>query len=506
MTQTNEYALQLKSITKSFAQVRVLTDVSLSLRNGSILGLVGENGAGKSTMMNILGGVLQRDSGDILLGGQPFEPKNPKTAQAAGIAFIHQELNLFSNLSVAENLYLTELPKYGKSGIVNFRKLKKNAKEKLMKLGIDDISPETIIDTLPMGQRQLVEITKAIVSDAQVIILDEPTTSLSTKEKNKLFGIMRDLKDKGKSIIFISHILEDVFEHCDEITVLRDGAIMMQKSTNELTSADVIRSMVGRELNKIYPTIEKDVGGVVYEAKNICMAGRFDHVNLALHEGEIVGMFGLMGAGRTELLHCLFGVDGMDSGEIVFNGEKLPKVTPQVCIERGMAFITENRREEGLMMPRTVKENIAITNLNELGRRMFGFMDVKAENEVAARMVKELKVRTFDASRQTVVSLSGGNQQKVVLSKWVTRRPKVFLLDEPTRGVDVGAKYEIYSIINSLAKEKSTVLMVSSEMEELMGMCDRILVMCRNEITAQFQKNEFDQEKIIMAAIGGEGK
>ncbi len=499
----NEIVLELKGLTKSFAQVKVLTDVTLSLKKGHILGLVGENGAGKSTMMNILGGVLARDGGEILMNGQAFEPKNPKAAQKAGIAFIHQELNLFSNLSVAENLYIADMPKIG-IGVVNFAKMKKSVKEIFTRLGIDDIDPDAIIGTLPMGQRQLVEIAKAIVSDANIIILDEPTTSLSTKEKAKLFKIMHDLKDAGKSLIFISHILEDIFEHCNEIVVLRDGQIISQKAKDEVTKAEVIHMMVGRELNKIYPTIEKEVGGVVFEGKDISQAGRFDKVSIKLNEGEIVGVFGLMGAGRTEYLRCLFGVDSIDSGEIIIDGEKLEKISPESCIEKGMAFITENRREEGLLMSKTVKENIVLASVNQLTKKWFGFMDTAGERDMAIDMAEQLKVKTFDPEKQVVVNLSGGNQQKVVLSKWVTKQPKVFLLDEPTRGVDVGAKYEIYSIINELAKNKSTVLMVSSEMEELMGMCDRILVMSQNKLTAEFSKEDFNQEKMIIAAIGDE--
>lgn len=500
-----EYALRLKEISKSFAQVRVLTDVTLSLPKGAILGLVGENGAGKSTMMNILGGIHQRDSGEIWLNGEPFEPKDPKTCAQAGIAFIHQELNLFSNLTVAENLFITDLPKEGKTPFVSYRKMRKMAREKLLQLGIDNISPSAIVGSLPMGQRQLVEITKAIVGDADIIFLDEPTTSLSTKEKEKLFHIMHELKAKGKSIIFISHILEDVFAHCDEITVLRDGKIILQKPTQDLTTAQVIKAMVGRELNKIYPTIEKEIGPVAFEVKDICQSGRFDHVSMSLREGEIVGLFGLMGAGRTELLRCLFGVDPIDGGHIYHHGKEISPIIPENCIRSSMAFITENRREEGLLMPMTVRQNTVAASLRELSRGALGLMDANGEKEMTARMVEELRVRTFDPGKQAVLNLSGGNQQKVVLSKWITRRPEVFLLDEPTRGVDVGAKYEIYSIINELAAGKSTILMVSSEMEELMGMCDRILVMANGRITAEFQKDEYDQEKIIVAAIGGEG-
>jgi len=501
-----EYALRLKEMSKSFAQVRVLSDVTLSLRKGTILGLVGENGAGKSTMMNILGGIHHRDTGEIWLNDEPFEPKDPKTCACAGIAFIHQELNLFSNLTVAENLFITDLPKAGKSPFVSNRKMRKMAREKLMQLGIDNISPSAIVGTLPMGQRQLVEITKAIVRDADIIFLDEPTTSLSTTEKDKLFHIMHELKNKGKSIIFISHILEDVFAHCDEITVLRDGKIILQKPRAELTPAEVIKAMVGRELNKIYPTVEKTIGGVVFEANEICQTGRFDHISMNLREGEIVGMFGLMGAGRTEFLRCLFGVDAIDHGSISHHGQEIKPITPINCIRSSMAFITENRREEGLIMPMTVEQNIVVTSLPELSHGAMGLMDAAGEDKMTKEMVDELQVRTYDPGKQAVINLSGGNQQKVVLSKWVARRPQVFLLDEPTRGVDVGAKYEIYTIINELAKNKSTILMVSSEMEELMGMCDRILVMAHNRITAEFHKGEYDQEKIIIAAIGGEGK
>lgn len=502
MAHTTDIALQLRNITKSFAQVKVLTDVTISLRKGSILGLVGENGAGKSTLMNILGGVYKRDSGEILLNGAPFDPRDPKTCTAAGIAFVHQELNLFSNMSVAENLHIAAMPKFAKT-FVNFGKMKRTTREKMAQLGIDDISPNAIVGSLPMGQRQLVEITKAIIGNANIIILDEPTTSLSAKEKEKLFAIMAELKAAGKSIIFISHILEDVFAQCDEIAVLRDGKIISQQPAPELTHADVVRMMVGRELNKIYPTVEKEIGEVVFKS-NISQEGRFENATVALRKGEIVGMFGLMGAGRTEYLRALFGVDTVTSGGIEFEGKRYEKLSPEKCTELGMAFITENRREEGLLVSKTVKENIALASLQELSKRMFGFMDARGERRLSDEMVEELHVRTFDANKQAVVNLSGGNQQKVVFSKWVARKPKVFLLDEPTRGVDVGAKFEIYSIINDLAKHSSSVLMVSSEMEELMGMCDRILVMCQNRITAEFTKPNFDQEKIMVAAIGGD--
>lgn len=501
MAENKNYILQLKQVTKSFASVQVLKDITIALKKGEILGLVGENGAGKSTLMNILGGIYQRDGGEIYLNGQKFEPTNPKVSQNAGIAFVHQELNLFTNLTVFENLFITDMLK-SKARTIDKRAMKKVAAEKLKELGIEDFTVDAVVGDLPMGQRQLIEITKAIMKDANIIILDEPTTSLSNKEKVKLFDIMHKLQQQGKSIIFISHILEDVFEHCEEIAVLRDGEIISQNPTNAISNAEVIKQMVGRELNKIYPTVEKEIGEVAFEVKNICQEGRFENVSLQIREGEIVGLFGLMGAGRTELLRCLFGIDPISDGSINFKGQEIKPITPENCIKNGMAFITENRREEGLLMPKTVKQNIVLANLNDITSKM-SFINQKSEQTQTEQMVQELSIKTFDPAKQAVINLSGGNQQKVVFGKWVLRKPEIFLLDEPTRGVDVGAKYEIYSIINELAKNKSTVLMVSSEMEELMGMCDRILVMSHNVLTGELYKEDFSQERIMEAAIGG---
>ena len=501
VAEKQDYILQLKQVTKSFASVQVLKDITIALKRGEILGLVGENGAGKSTLMNILGGIHQRDGGEIVLDGETFEPANPKVSQAAGIAFVHQELNLFTNLSVYENLFISGMIK-NRAKTIDKRAMKKIAQEKLKELGITDFTADDIVGVLPMGQRQLVEITKAIMKDAKIIILDEPTTSLSNKEKEKLFEIMHLLQKQGKSLIFISHILEDVFVHCDEIAVLRDGEIISQNSTDSITTPEVIKQMVGRELNKIYPTVEKTIGNVAFEVRNICQEGRFENVSLEIREGEILGLFGLMGAGRTELLRCLFGVDPITDGSIRFHGKEIRPITPENCIRSGMAFITENRREEGLLMPKTVKQNVVLANLREISGKT-KFINRKAETEQTGQMVEELNIKTFDAGKQAVVNLSGGNQQKVVFGKWVLRKPRIFLLDEPTRGVDVGAKYEIYSIINELAKNKSTVLIVSSEMEELMGMCDRILVMSHNVLTGELHRGEYEQERIMQAAIGG---
>ena len=504
LTEKRDIILQMEHVTKSFASVQVLKDITIALKKGEILGLVGENGAGKSTLMNVLGGIHQRDGGKIYLEEKEFEPTNPKVSKAAGIAFVHQELNLFTNLTVYENLFITEM-KRTKAKTIDKKTMKKIANEQLKELGIEGFDANTIVGTLPMGQRQLIEIIKAIMQDAKIIVLDEPTTSLSNKEKEKLFGIMHLLQEKGKSMIFISHILEDVFEHCEEIAVLRDGEIISQKKASETTNAEVIKQMVGRELNNIYPTVEKEIGEVAFVAKDICQEGRFENLGLEIREGEILGLFGLMGAGRTEFLRCLFGVDPISEGHISYKGQEIAPITPINCIKNGMAFITENRREEGLMMPKTIKENVVMASLDDICDK--SFINRQKESEHTDKIVKELRVKTFDPSKQAVINLSGGNQQKVVFGKWVLKEPKIFFLDEPTRGVDVGAKYEIYSIINDLAKNKSSILIVSSEMEELMGMCDRILVMSHNKITGELEKGEYSQEGIMKAAIAtGGGK
>lgn len=499
----SEYALELQHITKSFGDVTVLKDITLRLKKGEILGLVGENGAGKSTMMNVLGGIYQKNGGEILLDGKSYVPNTPKDAAAAGIAFVQQELNLFTNLSVMENLFITNMKK-NRFGMIKKREMRQITREKMEQIGAEDISPDTIISTLPMGQRQMVEITKSIMQDAKIIIFDEPTTSLSNAEKEKLFAIINRMKEQGKSIIFISHILEDVLARTDEIAVLRDGEIISQRKTSEADENTIIREMVGRELTNIYPTCEKTVGDVVFEAKDICQEGRFDKVGISVREGEIVGIFGLMGAGRTEFLRCLFGLDPMDSGEIIYRGQKISPVNPENCIRNGMALITENRREEGLLLPKTLRENIVLSSLRDhrKGSSRF-FMDDSKERENTAKMKENLSIKTFDPNIQTAGTLSGGNQQKVVFAKWVLSEPKVFLLDEPTKGVDVGAKYEIYTIIQDLAKQGAAVVMVSSEVEELMGVCDRILIMSNSRITGEIQREEFHAEAVMRFAVGG---
>ncbi|WP_308753224.1 sugar ABC transporter ATP-binding protein [uncultured Anaerotruncus sp.] len=491
--------LQLDNIHKSFYGAEVLHGVNLDLCPGEVLGLVGENGAGKSTLMSILGGVYGFDSGTMRLGGEVYTPATPNDATRAGIAFIRQEFSLFSNLTVAENLFVDRFPRRGLS--VDYKKMEERAQVYIDLFRLD-ISPRTKVESLPMGVRQIVEISKALEKDAKIIIFDEPTTSLSPKEKEELFEVIGGLKARDVSIIYISHILEDVMRLCDRTTVLRDGNSVGTFQNSALDKREIIRLMVGREMNQVYPTIDKEIGEPIYEVREFVRGGSRSPVSLTIRKGEIVGMFGLMGAGRTELLGALFGADPSEGGEILVRGKPLARPTPARCIREGIAYVTENRRQEGLVMPKTIEENATMVVLDRMTGAL-GVVDRGREKKTALDLVKKLTVKTTDPQRQFVKNLSGGNQQKVVIAKWVASEPSVFFMDEPTRGVDVGAKYEIYTYINELAREGCGVLLVSSEMEEVMGICDRILVMYRDRIVADIPKAAFDQERIIQYALEG---
>lgn len=496
---TSDSIFSLKNIGKSFFGAPALQDISIDIYRGEILGLVGENGAGKSTLMNILGGVLRSDRGTMQLRGQLYEPTSPKAAQKAGIAFIHQELNLVSNLSVAENLFLDDLP-LGALWSVKFKSMRETAHDYLRAFDLD-IAPSAPVGSLPMGIRQTIEITKALVKKAEIVIFDEPTTSLSQTEKSRLFEIIAQLRANGVTIIYISHILEDVFHLCDRIAVLRDGCLISVNNRAALTPAQVIRDMVGRELNQVYPRVQKSVGESIYQVRDVSRRGQIEHATFNVCAGEIVGLFGLMGSGRTELLRLLFGVEKFETGEIYFADKTYNAITPAICIQEGMAYVTEDRRNEGLLMPKSVHENLVMTLLDRLVTR-FGVIDTRHESGSSAAAIRQLDIKVHNHERQPVRSLSGGNQQKVVIGKWLARNPKLLLLDEPTRGVDVGAKHEIYNIINRIAEDGSAILFVSSEMEELMGLCDRILVMCRGKLVACQHKGEYAPEVLMAYALG----
>ena len=495
----NQTVLKLSDVCKSFFGVEVLHHIDLDLKQGEVLGLVGENGAGKSTLMNIIGGVLQRDSGKMELFGEEYIPETPRSATNKGIAFIHQELSLFTNLSVVENLFVDDYPKGFARGI-KMKEMRKNAQQYLDQYHLEGCAPDTKVESLPMGTRQMIEILKALVKQAKILIFDEPTTSLSSREKDLLFQTIRELKASGISIIYISHILEDVLELSDRISVLRDGNVVGTGEASQFTKEEMIKMMVGRDLNQVYPVVEKKIGEELFSIEHVSCAGFVKDVSITLREGEVVGLFGLMGAGRSEVVRAAFGVDPMERGKIVVRGKTIRRPTPERCIQNGMAFITENRREEGLMMPKMVWENLAMVITKDLVKKC-GVVDAKKEKKITDQAILDMGIRAANPATQTANSLSGGNQQKVVIGKWVVSNPKIFLVDEPTRGIDVGAKYEIYKLILNLAAEGAAVLFISSEMEELMGVCDRIVVMKRGVVAGSLVKEEFSQESIMTLAL-----
>ncbi len=492
---------EFKDIEKSFFGVKALKEVSLSLKPGTTLGLIGQNGAGKSTLMNVMGGVVRPESGCMLFDGVPYEPREPRDAVSAGIGFIHQELNLFTNLSVEENIFIDNFPRSPMSPFFNRAAIRSRTSDLMKELELD-ISPKAIVETLSPGERQLVEIAKALVSDARIIIFDEPTTSLTARETERLFALIARLRAKGVSIVYISHILGDVVKLADDIAILRDGALVAQGTALDFPIPKMITAMVGREFNSIFP--DRSGEALQEEAlrvEGLSQSGIVKNINLSVRKGEVVGVFGLMGSGRTELARMIFGLDEYASGAVYVRAAALPKNQPKASIESGIGFVTENRREEGLLMPVAISENIGLVCLPKYAPGFLGFVDRKAMYRDAERAATELKLKAGSLERQTAKSLSGGNQQKVVIAKWMLSGPSVLIMDEPTRGIDVAAKFEVYSIMNQLASIGTGVLFISSEIEELMGVADRIVVMSRGEIIQSFGRDEFNQEDIMHAAF-----
>jgi ribose transport system ATP-binding protein len=496
--------LEIENLSKSFFGIPALQNVNLSLEKGQLLGLVGENGAGKSTLMNILGGVIRADYGTVKLNKKLYNPLCPADATRAGIAFIHQELNLFMNMSIVDNLFIDGFPRIKGLPLISKNKAHKKAKALLEAVDLN-LPVDTSVENLSPGERQLVEIAKALRSETQIIIFDEPTTSLTTKENQKLFELIGQLRSKGKTIIYISHNLGEIMHLADCIVVLRDGRVVGADSKSEFTIDKMISMMVGREISQMYPSrISTPSSTVVFEAEHISQSGIIRDISFKLHSGEVLGLFGLMGSGRSELARILFGLDSFQDGRIVIDNKEAVHLSPSKSIARQMAFITENRREEGLLMEANVFDNIALVSLPRYTRtKLPQFIDKPRTSRSVRDLVTSLKIKTGPVEKQLAHNLSGGNQQKVVICKWLMAQPSVLIMDEPTRGIDVGAKYEVYTIINDLASKGAGILCISSEVEELMGICDRIMVMSNGEIKGFFDKNEFEEEKILHAAFGG---
>ncbi len=498
--------LEFQSICKSFFGVPVLKDITLEIGRGRTIGLIGENGAGKSTLMNILGGVVPLDSGQMRLNGADYTPRDPDDATKAGIAFIHQELNLFTNLSIAENFFISDFPRIGRLPFLNKKLIQNKAQEYLSLVDIH-ISPDTLVERLSPGERQLVEVAKALSQDAKIIIFDEPTTSLTNRETERLFSLIERLHVSGKTIIYISHILRDIMQLADDVAILRDGEMVQVGPKEEFTIHKMISLMVGRDIEQLYPErTSQPTPHVILDVQHLSRSGIVHGINFTLHKGEILGFFGLMGSGRSELARLIFGLDAYETGQILIAGKPVQNLSPQKCIGHNMAFVTENRREEGLLMTSTVSDNMGLVALPNFTSPVIRMVRQSALVTAIQETVSALTVKVTDPFKNQAKGLSGGNQQKVVLGKWLMANPEILLIDEPTRGVDVGAKFEIYTIINTIAAKGAAIMFISSEVEELMGMCDRIIVMGYGEILGSFERPQFDKEELLRTAFRENGK
>lgn len=491
--------VEMKNIHKSFFNVQVLKGVDFDLIPGEIHALMGENGAGKSTLMKILTGIHKSNSGEILYKGEIVEYHSPKEAEKAGIAVIHQELNIIPYLTVAENMFLGKELKRQPFGILKTKEMNEKTKENLNRLGID-IDPQKEAGELSVGQQQMIEIARAIAAETEVLIMDEPTAALTDREIETLFTVINQLRREGVAIIYISHRMEEIFRMCDRITVLRDGQSIGTKITSETDFEEIVKMMVGRELGERFPERTAEIGGDRFVVEDLSLEGIFNNISFNVRKGEILGVAGLMGAGRTEIMETIFGARKKKSGRIYMDGKELNIRKPHHAIAAGIGFITEDRKDEGLVLGLTVRENLAIPNLKKLSKS--AVIQKQKEKQWTEEMIQKLRIKT-SGPEQEVKSLSGGNQQKVVFGKWLGTEPKLLILDEPTRGVDVGAKKEIYSIMNELTEKGFSIIMVSSELPEILGMSDRVMVIHEGKLSAILDKKVASQEKIMEAATGG---
>jgi ribose transport system ATP-binding protein len=498
-----EILLKMENIKKSFPGVVALDNVTMDLKRGEVHAICGENGAGKSTLMKILSGIYQPDQGALFLKGlQKTVIQDTQEAQKLGICIIHQELNLAPHLTVAQNIFLGREPLiYGR--ILNEKKLNQNALEILKSLRLN-MSPTTLVKDLSVSQQQMVEICKALSVKSEILIMDEPTSALSEAEIDELFRIIHKLKGEGVGIFYISHRLEELQHIADRISVLRDGCYIGTWEYGQLTLDEIIAKMVGRTLSDKFPPRELMIGEPIFEVRNISRRGILKNISFQLHKGEVLGIAGLMGAGRTELARAIFGADRKDGGKILLEGEEVIVTNPLEAIKAGIAYLSEDRKRDGLALAMEVDKNITLAN-TELFSNAWGVMLRHKERKVSEKFINDLRIKT-PSLQQQVVNLSGGNQQKVVIAKWLCRKSKVVIFDEPTRGIDVGAKFEVYELINTLVKQGAGVIMISSELPEIVGMSDRIIVLHEGEITGELYQAEATQERILDLATGLENQ
>ncbi|MBG9982389.1 sugar ABC transporter ATP-binding protein [Aerococcaceae bacterium DSM 111020] len=491
--------IKMKGITKAFGNNQVLSGVDFHLLPGEVHALMGENGAGKSTLMNILTGLVAKDDGSIIIGGQEKSFDNPKIAEDYGISFIHQELTTWPEMTVLENIFL------GKEitnsfGLCDNSKMMELAESALAEIGVH-LDLNRPMKTLSVGQQQLVEIGKTLLNDAKVIIMDEPTAALTGREIDLLFEVIEKLTKNNVSIVYISHRMSEIFQISDRITVMRDGVSVSTEKTSETNNDIVVRQMVGRDLEDYYPDIDTEKGSIILEVENLTSDNVFDDISFSLRSGEILGVSGLMGAGRTEIMRAIFCLDNFESGTIKINGKKESINNPEEAISKGIGFLTEDRKEEGLILDFSIKNNISLTAFEEFSSN--GVINELEENKFVDLLMERLAVKAANRN-QPAGSLSGGNQQKIVLAKWVAAGTQILILDEPTRGVDVGAKREIYVLMKELAQRGVGIIMVSSDLPEIIGISDRVLVIHEGKVSGELNHNQLSEENIMTLATGGQ--
>lgn len=495
------YILKMENITKRFPGVLALDHVSLHVKEGEVHALLGENGAGKSTLMKILSGAYTKDEGTIEVFSKQTELGNPKIAEDLGISIIYQELNLIPTLTVAENIFLGRY-KMSNPIKVNWKNVYEEAEKLLRDLEVD-VRADDYIRDLGIAQQQMVEVAKALSMHAKIIIMDEPTAPLTARETRNLFRIIEKLKKEKVAVIYISHRLEEVLEICDRATVMRDGCTISELNISDVNMDDIIRLMVGRELKEKYPRIEKSIGKELFRVEHLCAGTKVQDVSFSVREGEVLCIGGLVGAGRTETVRAIFGLEQKSSGKIYLDEIECRINSPKDAIESGIGFVTEDRKGEGLVLKLSVGENITLSALDKFKKN--GHINLGKEAQTVNKYIEKLNIKTPSAFQQ-VENLSGGNQQKVVLAKWLLSECKVLILDEPTRGIDVGAKIEVYNLINEMAKAGKAIVVITSEIPELLGICDRIMVMARGKVSGSLTREEANQENVMTLAVGAEGR
>jgi ribose transport system ATP-binding protein len=495
--QVSTALLEMKAISKEFPGVKALDQVSIRVNHSEILALLGENGAGKSTLMKVLAGVYQPSQGEIHINGKPVKIESPKNSQNLGISIIYQEFNLIPYMTVAENIFIGREPRKTK-GVIDRKQIRMDTRLWLDRVGLSRVAPDAQIAELSVAEQQLVEIAKALSFNSKIIIMDEPTAALNDEETNKLLSIMKDLKQQGMGVIFITHRLEEVQAVADSIAVLRDGKYIGSALVKDVSKDDMVTMMVGRELTDLFPDKGMPLNDICLEIKDVSVPDMLENINFHVKKGEILGIAGLMGSGKTELSKAIFGLYNNMTGTVKVDSKLIKG--PRSAIDAGVALVTDDRKQEGLVLGLSVYENLLLPTYRKISK--FGVLRKRKKDEIVNRWVHDLKIKVHD-SRVEVRTLSGGNQQKVVLGKWLQMNPKVLILNEPTRGIDVGAKAEIYQIMKRLTGEGISIIMISSEMPELLGLSNRILVMNEGRITAELSEKEATQEKIFYYASGG---